>query len=424
MIPDARPASRAKRASDPTVPVSRRYEPTIATPVYAAVSLFLAIGAVNSQNNLLFWAFGVSVAIMVISGLISGPALYNLRVRREAPTKARAGETSTVRYTLWSRSRRSRAFALVIEEVPEDGVTAPDRVGVPTVAPSPPTRVSVDWKPDRRAVVTLKRFEVRSTFPFGLLRKVLVFEQPVSVRVGPAAISLRSDAGPASVPASHATSAVARRVGLGDQIHALREYASGDSLRQVAWRASARGEDLLVRQHTDAMAPTFDIFLEPPSTETPSHLWERAIAMTCAAAERAIENGRRVAVHFPLAHAMTVRVDGRPGISTLLNAAAELPSVVDAPRAHDHGAILARAIAANALVISATGRSSDDPDALPIVTADRAESWLARGVALHPSLLPEPTQGRRGLRARWRGPTAAEQSAPQTSAAVPVGATP
>jgi hypothetical protein len=42
--------------------VSRRYHLHFPGLVYIATTVMLAFGAVQSQNNLLFWAFGIAVA--------------------------------------------------------------------------------------------------------------------------------------------------------------------------------------------------------------------------------------------------------------------------------------------------------------------------------------------------------------------------
>ena len=43
--------------------------------------------------------------------------------------------------------------------------------------------------------------------------------------------------------------ALAQRLGPGD-FHSLRDYVDGDEPRSIHWRASARSENLKVRQHT------------------------------------------------------------------------------------------------------------------------------------------------------------------------------
>jgi len=52
--------------------------------VYAVTTMVLVMGAINGQNNLLFWLFGLGVAGLLISGILSGGSLMRLDIEREA----------------------------------------------------------------------------------------------------------------------------------------------------------------------------------------------------------------------------------------------------------------------------------------------------------------------------------------------------
>jgi uncharacterized protein (DUF58 family) len=100
------------------LPARRHYELHPPGVLYLVITLFLAIGSINSQNNLLFLAFGFAIAGFLLSGLISGPPLMKVRARRLSPQPGAVGEHAEIRYTLetagagsarWgSRSARSR----------------------------------------------------------------------------------------------------------------------------------------------------------------------------------------------------------------------------------------------------------------------------------------------------------------------------
>src|ERR1041385_4840021 len=65
-------------ASKPAAPL-RRYHFHGPGLVYILVTLFIAMGAINSQNNLLFAALGLAIGGLLISGIISGGALLGVR---------------------------------------------------------------------------------------------------------------------------------------------------------------------------------------------------------------------------------------------------------------------------------------------------------------------------------------------------------
>src|SRR5207247_862141 len=86
--------------------------------LYAVVTFVLVLGAVNSQNNLLFWLFGLAVAGLIISGILSGASLMGLSVEREPPRRGAVGEDVVIRYRIRNRNRIFPSFALTIEELP------------------------------------------------------------------------------------------------------------------------------------------------------------------------------------------------------------------------------------------------------------------------------------------------------------------
>ena len=86
-------------------PIRRSSKLTFGGTMYAIVTLFLAVGAINSQNNLLFWLFGVSIATLVVSGLISGNALMQTRISALAVSDATAGDVVKLRYSITNNSR-------------------------------------------------------------------------------------------------------------------------------------------------------------------------------------------------------------------------------------------------------------------------------------------------------------------------------
>ena len=80
----------------------------------------------------------------------------------------------------------------------------------------------------------------------------------------------------------------------GDEFRSLREYVPGDDLRRIHWRASARGEDLKVRetevQGTRSLAVVLDLLASSHSPES----FERAISAAASIVLSALESGRDV----------------------------------------------------------------------------------------------------------------------------------
>ncbi len=239
--------------------INRRYHVTIASLAFVATTCVLVIGAVNGQNNLLFWIFGIAVSGLTISGLISGSSLMGIRIRREIIGTARAGEAFHVRYTLHNANYVVGAFALVVEELPQSRGWFGKKFGSSWSARVLQPRVGVAYLGPRQTMVVECRCEavargraafgpvrVSSTFPFGIARKSVTFVQDSQVLILPQRVELARDV---SSFASRRTqeSASMIRSRNGDETFALREHAPGDPMRSIAWRASARMARPIVR---------------------------------------------------------------------------------------------------------------------------------------------------------------------------------
>src|SRR5262245_57070902 len=99
--------------------IGRRYHFSVAGGAYIVTTMVMILGAFNGQNNLLFWLFGLAVAGLLISGVLSGSPLIGLRLSRESPGVCSVGQPVRFRYHLSSTNWIFPAFAMVVEELGE-----------------------------------------------------------------------------------------------------------------------------------------------------------------------------------------------------------------------------------------------------------------------------------------------------------------
>lgn len=301
----------------PAAAPRRHYHFGSAGFIYIAITLLLALGAFNSQNNLLFWAFGFSLAILVVSGVLSGAMLMGIDVRRGRIDDAEAGGDLRIRFRVANRNRLIPAFALSIDELP--ALDAPSVAGSNRAAISTTTRIE---RPRafvahigprerltaeavvpavRRGPVRFRGFVVHSSFPFGLIRKSLVFAEPAGAVIRPARIEADLSIIDRSITAGD-SERPGRRRGQGDEFHSLREYVAGDSPAAIAWKPSARRGMLLVRQSL-APAPrrlwiVLRLRIDPQHADA---LDEQAIRLAAAVARKARDSDLAVGLSVPLA---------------------------------------------------------------------------------------------------------------------------
>lgn len=203
--------------------------------------------------------FGVIELFVIGSGFLGAvaAALVFIAVRTPKVTGVRwihpavlvAGDTGRVDLELEHRGAlRSTRFGLR-ERVHRSHVA--DHTAELIVEPmSPGSKASAGYQlpTSVRGVITLGPLLAETRDPLGLLRRTRPVAGTDRVTVAPRAYSLdMPELG--SGPLGRHLLAQARRLGPGE-FHSLREYADGDEPRTIHWRASARSDKLLVKQHS------------------------------------------------------------------------------------------------------------------------------------------------------------------------------
>jgi uncharacterized protein (DUF58 family) len=282
----------------------RRYHLNAQFALFCCVVFAIGLAAMNSQNNLLFWIFGVMVAALFMSGLVSGAMMLGLRVRRIDPRHGRVGEALIVRYAIENRNRILPAFNLHVEDLqaaPRDGGRtwfallrgmlrrplhmsearlaarrawrergpatfwkrmAPVSSWVMHVGPRDTVHGEAVFWPTRRGVADFHHVRLWSAFPFGLVKKSITFEQPAHTLIYPRVYELRRGVVDALRPRGPLGARVGTRAGQGDEYYGLREYREGDLLTHVAWKRTASLDELVCIERTRPSPPRLRVVVD------------------------------------------------------------------------------------------------------------------------------------------------------------------
>ena len=113
----------------------------------------------------------------------------------------------------------------------------------------------------RRGVHSVGPLTVRTSDPFGLARRTVVFSERTPVTVAPPVIDLIPllDYACASGGMHHN---ITVQIGLGADNLVARPYAPGDSMRRIHWRATAHRDELMVRQEEQESTPEATVVLD------------------------------------------------------------------------------------------------------------------------------------------------------------------
>ncbi len=285
-----------------------RLIPYFPAVVFILTTLLLPVGAINGQNNLLFWMFGLAIAALVASGVIGAWTISNISVQRDPIPTVHAGETVQITYRITNSSRVLPAFAISIAEFPRRPLAVGNARPQPTWAGRITPGVAFAEYIPRGATVTvhaevaalrrgpylLDTVEVWTTFPFGLSRKTIFHAREQTALIRPVSAPMRADVlASLRVSRSGVSAGATPRVGIGEEFHSLRDLVDGDSPASVAWKRSATADRLLVRQTAQPLNRRLWIGLAD-LRGTPAIEAERSIAAAAGLAAAAAAAGYAV----------------------------------------------------------------------------------------------------------------------------------
>jgi uncharacterized protein (DUF58 family) len=206
------------------------------------MSAVVLLAAWNSGMNLLYLLVGGLVSFLVLSLFFSAKNLKGLKVQFDAPAAVHRGDNAAITVRVENHKAVLPTVSLRIELAENRGQSVAYLVKLPA-GKAGVARINATFP--RRGVYPPPPIELVTTFPFGLIETRLRVQGTTEVLVYPRVHSVR----PAFLDSVRGTGEMPRRIrGLGDEFFGLRGYMPGDDLRHVAWRVSARADELIVKE--------------------------------------------------------------------------------------------------------------------------------------------------------------------------------
>jgi uncharacterized protein (DUF58 family) len=251
-----------RRQGDDRLPVSlttRRVYilPTRGGLAFGLLLFVMLLAGLNYANNVALLITFLLAGFALIAMHLTHRNLVGLVARSVATVDAFAGEHGLALVTLES-SGKSPRFAIDCE------VDGSQRVSVALPA-SGSARAELAVALEKRGRRHLRRFKLSTAFPFGLFRAWTYLHLEVALLAWPVPRGRRE---PPAEASSGGDAPSVHRAG-DEEWSGLREFRSGDSPRQVAWGAYARGRGLLVKTYQSPAAHhrIFDIASIPGGVE-------------------------------------------------------------------------------------------------------------------------------------------------------------
>jgi len=277
---------------------------------YILATMVLAVAAINTGNNAIYIAVTLMLGCLLLSGLASKGGLKHLTIEIAGIEEAWAGRPAqgTLRIRNDSRLWNVRDVVLTSEALAEpvlvplvpSGATGSQPVGRWWLrrAKSPPLQVAATFLFPRRGLAHVSAIDSYTRYPFGFVLKKRRLRVSSEVVVYPRINA--DDAARDRFRATFGDEVAAARPGQGTEIHAFREYARGDSLRQVHWKKSASLGRWIMKQHEADASQSLHVVLDPyKPRRTPTDDFEEMIAAAATLVYYAVRDGMDVTLSMP-----------------------------------------------------------------------------------------------------------------------------
>ncbi|MCB9508165.1 MAG: DUF58 domain-containing protein [Myxococcales bacterium] len=295
---------------------------------FVTMTVLVGFGAINTGNNLLYLLLGMMLGLVLVSGILSEWVLRDVRVSRLEFGDVFARTPTTARFELTNGKRWMSSFSLSVSEHEARATRARRRVaiGLPESPPArrkdrekeadpgPPRGLALRVPPRGAAIATgTVEFPVRghyryvgmdlaTRFPFGFFEKIRPIRDPAEVLVYP---EIRAGYG-ALVSDDPRDGELERQVeGRAGEFFGLREYRTGDDLRDVHWKVTARRGQLVRRlydRRDDEAIAIHVLGWAPPASDPASERaavgWaEEEIVAAASVCAEITRRGHRFSLH-------------------------------------------------------------------------------------------------------------------------------
>lgn len=327
-------ATATWRAFGSAVRAAAEWASSTVRPAGVLVALAASIGLVlGIALGWVEWMVGGSIAALLI--VMAVPFLFGARAYDVDLTLAHervvAGDGVSGEIVVRNNGRRTALPGRIDIPVGEGLV----EFGVPLLRPGHTVAQPVDIPNLPRGIISVGPATTVRSDPIGLLRREHSFHDVHEVYVHPRTTAVPSTS--AGLIRDLEGNPTRRLVDADMSFHAIREYAPGDSQRQIHWKSTAKTGQLMVRQYEESRRSRMAVVLAIAEHEyADADEFELAVSCAASVAVRAVHDARdldivvgsevprvvrgrlRAVLHIP-AVSPRVLLDGFSGIDLLEN---------------------------------------------------------------------------------------------------------
>jgi uncharacterized protein (DUF58 family) len=257
----------------------------------AVTALLAALGAAFGWQEASAAALLGLLLLLIAVGFVVGRSSYGVQL---GLTRNRVAVGDSAVGSITVTNTAARALLPAALELPVGGATAVFRL--PRMQPQQVHEDLFTIPTARRAVLQVGPVRSVRADPLSLLRRELLWTEPVDLFVHPRTTALAGSAAGflkdlEGLPTTELSSADV-------SFHALRDYIPGDDRRHISWKTTARTGSLMVRQFEETRRAHLAVALSihPAEYETPED-FELAVSVAASIGRQALREARQLSVH-------------------------------------------------------------------------------------------------------------------------------
>ncbi|NOX20163.1 MAG: DUF58 domain-containing protein [Nitrospirae bacterium] len=245
--------------------------------------LVVGFAALNTGNNLMYLIFSMLFSVLVISLALPYLNLRGIKVDIEVEEPVYANTETFIGITISNTKQLLPSYSIrfLIPGLMDEGVY------IEQVGPHSTMRFERKIRFKKRGYLTIRDFKLLTSFPFIFFEFQSVPEGKMGILVYPELMAVEEGfLEPSSLETESGTISRAN----GEDVHGLREYRPGDSIREIHWKATAKRGELMVKEVYEAVPKNITLVLDNTPAQEEA-LFEKAVSLAASLCTEFIKMG-------------------------------------------------------------------------------------------------------------------------------------
>ncbi len=215
--------------------------------IYIALTILIGFSSVNTANNLLYIVTSTLLSYMLVSGIFGRRNLRGIDLSLEFPEERFAGSAVPVKVKLTNNRRFMPAFLIRV-------LIGDDEVLFPIVGPRSSAQLYLNMVFNNRGRHTITDIVAASVFPFNFFTRYRRIPKDLDLVIFP--MLQRSGLSHLAVNQTRWKGDASSDItGYDADIISIRQYVSGDPMKYISWKATAKTGQLKTKELSTLETP-------------------------------------------------------------------------------------------------------------------------------------------------------------------------